>query len=70
MGGANSLEWETFLSVALTRSTKSALYILKMSNIASNAWEGFGGPVSLEEVHQHGIDPGLEDCCRREVSGG
>lgn len=41
-----------------------------MSNIASNAWEGFGGPVSLEEVHQHGIDPGLEDCCRREVSGG
>ena len=35
----------------------------------SNAWEGLGGPVSLEEGHHHGIDPGLEDCCRREVRG-
>ena len=29
--------------------------------------EGFGGPVNLDQYHLAGIDPCLEDCCRREV---
>jgi hypothetical protein len=35
--------------------------------MSNKTWEGLGGPVSLEEVNELGIDPGLEDCCRREV---
>lgn len=31
--------------------------------------EGFGGPVNLDQYHLAGIDPCLEDCCRREVEG-
>jgi len=31
--------------------------------------EGFGGPVNLEQYSTGGIDPALEDCCRREVLG-
>ena len=29
--------------------------------------EGLGGPVDLERYSIGGIDPSLEDCCRREV---
>mmetsp|Transcript_17265 Transcript_17265/g.37789 ORF Transcript_17265/g.37789 Transcript_17265/m.37789 type:complete len:405 (+) Transcript_17265:92-1306(+) len=29
--------------------------------------EGLGGPVDLERYSMGGIDPSLEDCCRREV---
>ncbi|KAG7341531.1 hypothetical protein IV203_023483 [Nitzschia inconspicua] len=29
--------------------------------------EGLGGPVTMDEYHFDGIDPSLEDCCRREV---
>jgi len=37
--------------------------------MASNpgAWEGLGGPVNLDRYHLEGIDPALDDCCRREV---
>lgn len=31
--------------------------------------EGIGGPVNLERYSTDGIDPALEDCCRREVLG-
>ncbi len=29
--------------------------------------EGLGGPVRVDEYTLDGIDPTLEDCCRREV---
>ena len=29
--------------------------------------EGLGGEVSLDHYNLDGIDPTLEDCCRREV---
>ena len=29
--------------------------------------EGLGGPVGVDEYTFDGIDPALEDCCRREV---
>ena len=29
--------------------------------------EGIGGPVGLDQYNLDGIDPALEDCCRREV---
>mmetsp|Transcript_22334 Transcript_22334/g.32981 ORF Transcript_22334/g.32981 Transcript_22334/m.32981 type:complete len:377 (+) Transcript_22334:51-1181(+) len=38
-----------------------------MSNAKGNAWEGYGGPVRLDKYHLDGIDPALDDCCRREV---
>jgi len=31
--------------------------------------EGLGGEVSLDQYNLEGIDPALEDCCRREVEG-
>jgi len=31
--------------------------------------EGLGGEVSLDQYNLDGIDPALEDCCRREVEG-
>lgn len=31
--------------------------------------EGIGGPVNVEQYSTGGIDPALEDCCRREVLG-
>mmetsp|Transcript_1206 Transcript_1206/g.1358 ORF Transcript_1206/g.1358 Transcript_1206/m.1358 type:complete len:409 (-) Transcript_1206:9-1235(-) len=31
--------------------------------------EGLGGEVSLDHYNLDGIDPALEDCCRREVEG-
>lgn len=31
--------------------------------------EGIGGPVNVEQYSTGGIDPTLEDCCRREVLG-
>jgi hypothetical protein len=31
------------------------------------AWEGLGGPVSLDPYHLDGIDPTLESCCQREI---
>jgi hypothetical protein len=30
--------------------------------------EGLGGPVDMDPFSIGGIDPALEDCCRREVS--
>jgi hypothetical protein len=30
--------------------------------------EGLGGPVQMDPYNLGGIDPALEDCCRREVS--
>ena len=32
--------------------------------------EGIGGPVNVERYSTSGIDPALEDCCRREVRYG
>jgi hypothetical protein len=29
--------------------------------------EGLGGPVTMDDYSLAGIDPCLEDCCRREV---
>ena len=29
--------------------------------------EGLGGPVNVDRYSKAGIDPALEDCCRREV---
>ena len=29
--------------------------------------EGIGGPVNVERFSTSGLDPTLEDCCRREV---
>ena len=31
-------------------------------------FEGYGGPVQLNKANMEGIDPCLEDCCRREVN--
>jgi hypothetical protein len=31
--------------------------------------EGLGGPVEMDAYTLDGIDPSLEDCCRREVRG-
>jgi hypothetical protein len=33
----------------------------------NNTLEGLGGPVRVDEYTLEGIDPTLEDCCRREV---
>ena len=33
----------------------------------SKAWEGLGGPVSLDKYHFDGIDPTLDSCCQREI---
>ena len=33
----------------------------------NNAWEGLGGPVSIDPYHFDGIDPTLDSCCQREV---
>jgi hypothetical protein len=34
---------------------------------SSKMWEGYGGPIRLDDYHLDGIDPALDDCCRREV---
>jgi hypothetical protein len=34
----------------------------------SNMWEGFGGPVKMDQPELGDIDPTLAACCRREVS--
>ena len=31
--------------------------------------EGLGGPVRMDEYNFDGIDPTLDACCQREVSG-
>lgn len=33
----------------------------------AKAWEGLGGPVSLDKYHFDGIDPTLDSCCQREI---
>jgi len=37
-----------------------------MDRKTASAWEGLGGPVSIERANFDGIDPTLESCCRRE----
>ena len=42
---------------------------MSSTNNKSNnqAWEGLGGPVSLDPYHFDGIDPTLDSCCQREI---
>jgi len=35
--------------------------------MSNNSWEGYGGPVNMDKYDFNGIDPALDDCCRREV---
>mmetsp|Transcript_26114 Transcript_26114/g.39516 ORF Transcript_26114/g.39516 Transcript_26114/m.39516 type:complete len:405 (-) Transcript_26114:44-1258(-) len=48
-------------------STKACRFLSPLADMNSNGWEGYGGPVRLDKYHLDGIDPSLDDCCRREV---